>query len=79
MIPVLLFCINMSDISCTVYALILAESLILNLDGDISFGDLPHVESDCRDHIFAEMPRLKEKTQMEIFAEKNPRCFFLWP
>lgn len=29
------------------------------LDGDISFSDLPHVESNCRDHVFTEISRLK--------------------
>lgn len=30
-----------------------------NLDGDISFSDLPHVEPDCRNHVFTELARLK--------------------
>lgn len=28
---------------------------------DVSFRDLPHIEPDRGDHVFTEMPRLKEK------------------
>lgn len=30
-----------------------------DLDGDISFGDLPHIEANCGNHVFAEMAWLK--------------------
>lgn len=26
-----------------------------NLDGDIALGDLPHVEANCGNHVFAEL------------------------
>lgn len=30
-----------------------------NLDGDVALCDLPHVEANCGNHVFAELARLK--------------------
>lgn len=30
-----------------------------NLDGDVALCDLPHVETNCGNHVFAELARLK--------------------
>lgn len=32
-----------------------------NLDGDIALCDLPHVETNRRNHVFTELARLKHK------------------
>lgn len=32
----------------------------------IAFGDFPHVEADCRDHVFIELTRLVEKKHNNI-------------
>lgn len=50
---------------------VLPVRLKLNLDRDISFSDLPHVEPDCRNHIFTEMPRLKGKTSLSFIKRKK--------
>lgn len=59
---------------------VLPVRLKLNLDRDISFSDLPHVEPDCRNHIFTEMPRLKGKTSLSFIKRKktnsNFKCTF---
>lgn len=31
-----------------------------NLDGDVALRDLPHVETNCGDHVFAELAGLKD-------------------
>lgn len=41
----------------------------MNLDGDISFGDVPHVEPDGRDHVFTEIPRLKGQTLAKVTSD----------
>lgn len=30
-----------------------------HLDGDVALSDLPHVEPNCRNHVFTELARLK--------------------
>lgn len=37
-----------------------------NLDGDIALGDLPHVEANCGDHVFAELARLKQTNRSGV-------------
>lgn len=38
----------------------------MNLDRDISFGDLPHVEANCGNHVFTEVSRLERKGQRSL-------------
>lgn len=49
--------------------MITAEVLIY-LDGDVSFRDLSHIEPDCRDHVFTEVPRLNGNTQVLVIYNK---------
>lgn len=55
---------------------IIASKLRLNLDGDISFCDLPHVEPHCRDHVFTEMPRLNGKTEVKVISYKTGTLYY---
>lgn len=36
-----------------------------NLDGDVALGDLPHIEANCGNHVFAELARLKDTNKQK--------------
>lgn len=38
----------------------------IDLDGDVAFSDLPHVESDCGNHVFTELTRLKNTKKRTV-------------
>lgn len=38
----------------------------IDLDGDVAFSDLPHVESDCGNHVFTELTRLKNTKKCTV-------------
>lgn len=40
-----------------------------DLDGDVAFSDLPHVESDCGNHVFTELTRLKKKRNIQLYKD----------
>ncbi len=37
----------------------------------VAFGDFPHVEADCRDHVFIELTRLVQKKHADHFNHIN--------
>lgn len=46
-----------------------------HLDGDVPFSDLPHVESNCRNHVFTELARLKQ-TNTQIHTQAHTHTLF---
>lgn len=40
---------------------------ITNLDSDITLGDLPHIEANCGNHVFAELTGL-ENTNIQLVS-----------
>lgn len=50
-----------------------------NLDGDIALGDLPHIEANCGNHVFAELARLKGTNKQDAFVTSSSSWFLLNP
>lgn len=47
----------------------------IDLDGDVAFSDLPHVESDCGNHVFTELTRLKNTKKRTVIQRLyHKRC-----
>jgi hypothetical protein len=48
------------EIILIIYIMYLPTLKIVYLNGDVALGDLPHVESDSRNHVLSELSTLQQ-------------------